>query len=118
MKLRLFLALCVLSLAGCGGSTSGKPRVWFMPKLIRIPYFNACKKGAQEAAQELDINLGYDGPTKADASQQNDLLNQWIASGDYDCLVISCNDPDLVAPGPDLGEPRLGRKASAGVAKL
>src|SRR5262249_20158632 len=32
------------------------------------------------------------------SNQQIDLLNQWIASGTYDCIAVACNDPDLVAP--------------------
>jgi ABC-type sugar transport system substrate-binding protein len=98
MKLRLVVALCVLSLAGCGGSSSGKPRVWFMPKLTGIPYFNACKKGAEEAAKELNLELTYNGPTRADATEQVNLLDQWIAGSPIDMLCVACNDPDAVAP--------------------
>jgi ABC-type sugar transport system substrate-binding protein len=69
-----------------------------MPKLVGIPYFNACERGAKEAAEQLGIKLVYNGPSKADANQQIDLLNQWINSGEYDCIAIACNDPDLLAP--------------------
>src|SRR5262245_45138675 len=69
-----------------------------MPKLVGIPYFTACQRGAEEAAKELGIKLVYDGPSAADAKQQLDLLNHWVASGEYDCLVVACNNPDRVAP--------------------
>jgi rhamnose transport system substrate-binding protein len=93
------LLLAALGAAGCpGGPGSRQFSVGFMPKLVGIPYFNACKRGAEEAAGELKIHLTYDGPTKADSNEQLDLLNQWAASGAYDCIAVACNDPDLVAP--------------------
>jgi rhamnose transport system substrate-binding protein len=99
------MAMLMGVLPGCGGqphvppkqTAGGSFRIGFMPKLVGIPYFNACKKGAEEAAKELGLPLRYDGPTKADAQQQIDLLEQWIASGEFDCIVVACNDPDLVA---------------------
>jgi rhamnose transport system substrate-binding protein len=84
--------------AGCAGKTEHRLTIGFMPKLVGIPYFNACKRGAEEASQELGINLVYNGPTRADSNQQIDLLNQWAASGTHDCIAVACNDPDLVAP--------------------
>ena len=30
----------------------GAPRLGMMPKLVGIPYFNACRRGAEEAARE------------------------------------------------------------------
>jgi ABC-type sugar transport system substrate-binding protein len=93
------LVLAALTVApGCRGNAERPFTVGFMPKLVGIPYFNACKKGAEEAGKELGIHVVYDGPTKADANQQIDLLNQWIASGSYDCLAVACNEPRLVAP--------------------
>jgi ABC-type sugar transport system substrate-binding protein len=93
----LFLFLAVSGLTGCTGKAKDRFKVGFMPKLAGIPYFNACKRGAEQAAEELKIDLVYNGPTKADVNQQIDLLNQWIASGEYDCICIACNDPDLIA---------------------
>jgi rhamnose transport system substrate-binding protein len=82
---------------GCQGNAEKRFTVGFMPKLEGIPYFNACKEGAEEAARELNIKLDYAGPTRADANQQNDMLRQWANSGSYDCIAVACNDPDLVA---------------------
>ena len=99
--MRRFLSLALLLVfcagVGCGGRTSRPFTVGFMPKLVGIPYFNACKRGAEEAATELTIKLVYNGPRAADSNEQTNLLDQWVASGSYDCLCVACNDPDLVA---------------------
>jgi ABC-type sugar transport system substrate-binding protein len=97
---RLVAVVLVGALAlalGCPAGAEKRFRVGFMPKLEGIPYFNACKEGAEEAARELGIKLDYAGPTRADANQQNDMLRQWVHSGSYDCIAVACNDPDLVA---------------------
>src|SRR5438270_13725791 len=103
-KLLCVLAVLLLTgLAGCPkpagtGPAACQPfRLGFMPKLTGIPYFNACKKGAEQAAEELGIPLTYNGPNKADAVLQNQLLEQWIASGNYDAIAVACNDHDLNA---------------------
>jgi rhamnose transport system substrate-binding protein len=94
---RLILPLILLaSLAGCQKKTDRPFTIGFMPKLVGIPYFNACKKGAEEAADELGIALRYDGPTAAEASLQNKMLDQWIASGEFDAIAIACAQPTPV----------------------
>lgn len=94
------LALPLIAVAaGCAAKSGDRPvKIGFMPKLVGIPYFNACKRGAEEAAKELGLDLVYNGPTQADANQQINLLNQWVASGEYAVIAVACNDPDLVAP--------------------
>lgn len=90
----------VAGLVGCAGDR-GKEKVYtvaFVPKIKGIPYFTACQKGAEEAGKELGIKVVYDGPTKADRNLQLDLLNNWIASGDYDSLAVACTDKEGVAP--------------------
>ncbi len=96
--------LLALPLAGCGGNSGapggpgGRPvKVGFVPKLIGIPYFNACERGAREAAQELGLELVYNGPTSTDVNAQNTLINQWAAAGEVDCVCVACNDPDQIA---------------------
>ena len=103
---RLAALFATMLLLGCGksddphagGSQKASFKIGFMPKLVGIPYFNACRRGAEEAATDLGIPLRYDGPTKADAQQQIELLEQWVNSGEFQAIVVACNDPDLVAP--------------------
>jgi rhamnose transport system substrate-binding protein len=99
---RLFHVLLVVALsalAGCAGDKKERTfKIAFVPKLQGIPYFNACERGAKEAAGELKIELVYDGPTKADSNLQIDLLNNLVASGDFDCLAVACTERDRVSP--------------------
>jgi rhamnose transport system substrate-binding protein len=99
MRRFLVIAMAVLiaALGACTRRTAdGGFRLVFIPKIFSIPYFFACKRGAEEAAKELGIVLDYKGPNKADANVQIDLLNQIIASGDYQGIAIACNDPARV----------------------
>jgi ABC-type sugar transport system substrate-binding protein len=91
-------ALVVLSLAGCSRPSGPRPvRVGFIPKLTGIPYFNACKRGAEEAAKELNLELLYNGPSKTDVAEQVRLIRQWAAAGEVDLLCVACNEPDRIA---------------------
>ncbi len=104
-----FLACLLLALSACG--CSSRPagnralRVGFIPKLTGIPYFNACKKGAEQAAAELHLELLYNGPSHTDVDEQVRLIRQWAAAGDVDMLCVACNEPDRIASA--LREARL-----------
>lgn len=95
------LLLCfvfVLSLTGCANRSGPRPvKIAFMPKLIGIPYFNACQRGAEEAAKELNLELVYNGPTETDVTKQIGMIEQWTASGDIDAVCVACNDPNQIA---------------------
>lgn len=77
----------------------GKVTIAMLPKFKGENYFDACKTGAQEAADELGITLLYDGPSQDQATNQKqvDILEGWIAQG-VDAIVISPNDPTAIAP--------------------
>ena len=72
-------------------------KIGMMPKLIGIEYFNACEKGAKEAAAELGVELEWDGPDTNDVSRQTALVEAWIARK-FDVIAIAPNDPDAIAP--------------------
>lgn len=90
-----------------GGEESGKDAeagggditVAMLPKFKGENYFDACKVGAQEAADELGITLLYDGPSQDQATNQKqvDILEGWIAQG-VDVIIVSPNDPTAIAP--------------------
>ncbi len=103
-----FAAVCLVllttvSAAGCGasdGAGAAGPRrlkMGMMPKLIGISYFNACQRGAREAADELGIDLDYDGPPIDKVEEQVKIIDRWIAQG-YDIIAVAPNDPEVLAP--------------------
>ena len=55
--------------------------VAMMPKNKGNAYFIACRKGAEEAARELGIELIWDGPTDTDPARQNEIVEAWITRG-------------------------------------
>jgi rhamnose transport system permease protein len=52
--------------------------VAMMPKAKGDPYFVSCRKGAEDAAKDLGVDLIWDGPTGLDAAKQNELVENWI----------------------------------------
>ena len=69
---------------------SGKQQLTIavMPKAKGDPYFISARAGAEEAAKELHVNLIWDGPTSLDASQQNELVENWITRG-VNAIVVA-----------------------------
>ncbi len=97
---RIGVALAVfLTVLACSSPEPGEARlrIGLMPKLVGIPYFNACETGAREAAEELGVELVYDGPDTADSNRQVEILNSWIVRG-FDVLAVAPNNPEAVAP--------------------
>jgi rhamnose transport system permease protein len=92
------LAILVLRLpnvAEHSNSTAGKRvTVAVMPKAKGDPYFISCKVGAEEAAQALNVDLIWDGPTGLDAAKQNELVQSWITR-QVDAISVSVEN----APG-------------------
>src|SRR5204863_7286778 len=56
-------------------------QVAMMPKAKGDPYFVSCHLGAEEAANELGIDLLWDGPTDLDPAKQNEIVEAWITKG-------------------------------------
>src|SRR5262249_18535032 len=55
--------------------------VAMMPKAKGDPYFVSCRKGAEEAARELGVDLIWDGPTDLDPVKQSEVVEGWITRG-------------------------------------
>ncbi|MCS7191771.1 MAG: substrate-binding domain-containing protein [Armatimonadetes bacterium] len=72
--------------------------VLMVPKIKGIDYFNACERGAKEAAKDLgSVKLIYEGPTEASVERQSELIEAWIARKP-DVIAVACNDPSAIAP--------------------
>lgn len=115
------MAVAALALAACGGvgqpeqassgdGGGGNKKVCMMPKLVGIPYFNASEEGAKEAAEELGVELVYDGPTEALAADQVELIEQFTQQ-QCGAIAVSANDPDALAPA-------MQRAKQSGIATL
>lgn len=80
--------------AGSSATTLSAPTpakrtvVAMMPKAKGDPYFVSCRKGAEEAAKELNVDLIWDGPTDLDPAKQNEVVEGWITRG-VDTIAVS-----------------------------
>jgi rhamnose transport system permease protein len=70
--------------------------VAMMPKSKGNAYFIACKKGADEAAAELGINLIWDGPTDTDPAKQNEVVETWITR-QVDVIAVAVENREGLA---------------------
>jgi rhamnose transport system permease protein len=59
-----------------------------MPKSKGNSYFIACRKGAEEAARELNVQLIWDGPTGPDPARQSEIIDTWITRG-VDVIAVA-----------------------------
>jgi ABC-type sugar transport system substrate-binding protein len=100
--LGLVVVLILLGGVGCNRSekdskSGAQFKMGLMPKIRSIAYFNACHKGAREAAEEVGIDLVYDGPADNDVNEQVRMLDQWITQG-FDCIAVAPNNPTTIGP--------------------
>ncbi len=73
-----------------------RPVVAMMPKSKGDPYFVSCREGAEKAAQELGVELLWDGPTETDAAKQNEVVEAWITKG-VDAVAVSVQNPEAIS---------------------
>jgi ABC-type sugar transport system substrate-binding protein len=76
--------------------SAGKAVIAMLPKLINIDYFDACKRGATKAAEEIGVTLIYDGPTEPSGSEQNKFIDTWIRQG-VNAICIAPNQPKTIS---------------------
>jgi rhamnose transport system permease protein len=85
---------------GGGGPTptanGKKPVIAMMPKAKGDPYFISCKKGADEAANQLGVELLWDGPTDLDPAKQNEVVEAWITRG-VDAIAVSVENKEGIS---------------------
>jgi ABC-type sugar transport system substrate-binding protein len=55
--------------------------VGVLPKSTRNPYFEDCRLGALEAAQELGFTLTWNGPPESNAERQAQIVEDWTRDG-------------------------------------
>lgn len=92
------LALVAL-LTGCGEPPRPPAtlRVALIGRVQGDAYFDACVRGAREAARELGLQLFYEAPVKPTASDQVETV-QSLLDRRMDAIVIAPADPMALAP--------------------
>ncbi|WP_240468692.1 autoinducer 2 ABC transporter substrate-binding protein [Gracilibacillus sp. YIM 98692] len=76
---------------------SKKYKIAVVPKQHNIPYFRAVEKGAIDAAEELEMELIYQGPALADSDLQISTIQE-IMDQNVDLIAVSAIDPNKLAP--------------------
>lgn len=82
--------------SGPGGAANKKITVALMPKSKGNAYFVSCKQGADEAQNELGIDLIFDGPTDPDPAKQNEVIENWITMG-VDVIAPACENKEGIS---------------------
>jgi rhamnose transport system substrate-binding protein len=105
-RMLLPFALGALLLSACSSGdkatgTNGMParlRIGLVAKSLGNGFFDAVKKGGDEAAGELgNVDIIFTGPTTPTAEGQIEVLNALIAQR-VDAIAVSANDPDALVP--------------------
>lgn len=94
---RIFCFFILIFITACSAPEKQTLTIGVMPKLVGIDYFNACEKGAQEAAKELGVTVVYDGPITNDVTKQAEMIDTWITR-QMDVITVAPNDPHALAP--------------------
>ncbi|UOQ86995.1 autoinducer 2 ABC transporter substrate-binding protein [Gracilibacillus salinarum] len=102
--------LFVLVLAACGsndeaqGSAEGEMEVneemnsfFINPKSIGPAYFTAAEQGAEQAAEDLGVQVIFNAPTETSSSDQINMIQDMMVR-EVDGIGISPNDGEAVVP--------------------
>ena len=73
-----------------------KLTVAMMPKSMGNAYFIACQKGAEEAAEELGVELLWHGPTEPDPAKQSQIVDTWITRG-VDVIAVAVENREGIS---------------------
>jgi rhamnose transport system substrate-binding protein/rhamnose transport system permease protein len=82
--------------AAASSAPAKRLTVAMMPKAKGDPYFVSCRKGAEEAARELGVDLIWDGPTDLAPEKQNEVIEGWITRG-VDVIAVSVENKDGIS---------------------
>lgn len=99
VSLTLALALLLTLFAGVAMAEKKAYKIGMLPKFKGENYFDGCYVGAQKAADELGVELVYDGPSQSEATnaKQVEILTGWLSTG-FDAIIVSPADAEGIAP--------------------
>ena len=99
--MRISFLLTLVTVLGCSSQRGDtlpsrqegrQVTIALLPKLKNVAFFDACHRGARQAADELGVTLIYDGPNSASGSEQIKFIETWIRQG-VDVICIAPNQP-------------------------
>lgn len=93
---RLVLSLVALAVLAPVAAAQAKLMIALMPKAKGNAYFLSVKKGADRAAQELGVELLFDGPTDTNAAKQNEIVENWITLG-VDVIAVAAENKEGIS---------------------
>jgi ABC-type sugar transport system substrate-binding protein len=101
MKSRWLLACLAVAALFTGSLRSaaadaGRLMIALMPKAKGNAYFISCKAGADRAAQELGVELLFDGPADTNAAKQNEIVENWITLG-VDVIAVAAENKEGIS---------------------
>ncbi len=100
--------IAILTMTAFAVQAQDKPRYAMLVRVLGNTAFELARIGAEEAAEELGIELIYTGPTENTAEGQINLINSLIAQR-VDAIMITANDATALTPS-------LNRAAQRGIA--
>lgn len=123
--LRMSLVLCALSLAtACdrddsgrsaapapatsSGGAGGKYRIAVIPKGLTHEFWRSVKSGAEQARDELGVEIIWQGPLKEDdKAGQINMVEQFVSDGVSGICLAPVDDTALVAPVQSAAQKRI-----------
>jgi rhamnose transport system substrate-binding protein len=95
---KLLALILVLAVVASGAVFAAPLKIAMVVKGMGNPFFDACRDGANEAAQAIGgVQVIYQGPATPTAEGQIEIINSLIAQK-VDGIVISANDKDALIP--------------------
>ena len=82
--------------AGTATPAATRVVIGMMPKAKGDPYFVSCRKGAEQAAADLNVDLIWDGPTELDPAKQNEVVEAWITR-QVDVIAVSVENQAAIS---------------------
>lgn len=90
------LAALFSAVAAVLTAADAKLMIALMPKAKGNAYFLSVKAGAEKAAQELNVELLFDGPTDTNAAKQNEIVENWITLG-VDVIAVAAENKEGIS---------------------
>jgi rhamnose transport system substrate-binding protein len=97
----IFSVMVILMASGFAMAAAAQeeetPTIALLVKNLGNPFFDAIKKGWDEAVAELDVESVYRGPEQPTAEGQIEIMEQLIAQR-VDAITYVANDPQALQP--------------------